>query len=237
MQRKNMTGIEPYLPTLVKLGGTIIVRSVPTGLEYLQSFWKGKTILIVGQSRAGKTTFLEYFQYGLFEDEKETQRTYEETPTARFNVKLGRDQSLEIIVKKTIDIDGHSAPFQQAKLIIEQKPHALLIFMDATLPLKTSTDWLTEFCKKLESHWRVKGIKKNRIKSIVLVLNKKDKVEAKTMSAKTKSFKKILDSELKDSRGKMLDDVVIITTVMVNNPDGTKSADGLISSLAKSLIK
>jgi GTP-binding protein EngB required for normal cell division len=73
--------------------------------------------------------------------------------------------------------------------------------------------------------------------NITLVLNKSDKVDSKTITARKNNFRKIIDAELKEARGKMLDEIAIISTVMVNNPDGTKSADSLITHLAKALVK
>ncbi|MGI9055503.1 MAG: hypothetical protein ACR2F2_06845, partial [Pyrinomonadaceae bacterium] len=206
-----MSGIEPFAPTIVKLGGTIISQA-PKGFKYIKSLLTGKTIIIVGQERAGKTTFLEYFQYGFFEDEKDTSKTYDVTPSVRFDVKLGRNETLELSVKTVIDVPGQIGAIFQAKEIYNQKPHAILIFMDINRPLKTSKEWLTEFCKRLETYWRANKGKKNRVKGIILVLNKKDKTDAKTMEARKKAFHKIIDTELKESKGKMLDEILVIPT-------------------------
>lgn len=231
-----MSGIEPFAPTIVKLGGTIISQA-PKGFKYIKSLLTGKTIIIVGQERAGKTTFLDYFQYGFFEDEKDTSKTYDITPSVRFDVKLGRNEILEISVKTVIDVPGQAGAVLQAKEIYKQKPHAILIFIDVNRPLKPSSEWLVEFCKRLETYWRTNKHKGNRVKSIILVLNKKDKTNAKIIESRKKAFQKILNAELKEAKGSMMDDVVVIPTAMVNNPDGTKSADGLIAHLAKALVK
>lgn len=231
-----MTGIEPFAPTIVRIGGTIISQA-PKGLKYIKSLLTGKTIIIVGQKRAGKTTFLDYFQYGFFEDEKHTAKTQESTPSVRFDIKLGRNEILEISIKTAVDVAGQNPPSFQAKEIFDLKPHAILIFIDLTCPLKKSGEWLTEFCGRLETHWRVNKNKRNRVKSIILVLNKTDKTDAKTVESKMKAFQKIINAELKEARGKMLDEIAVIPTVMVNNPNGTNSADSLIAHLAKTLVK
>ena len=231
-----MSGLEPFTPTIVKIGGTII-SNAPKGFKYIKSLLTGKTIIIVGQERAGKTTFLEYFQYGFFEDEKHTEKTYDITPSARFDVKLGRNEILEISVKTVIDVPGQIGAVFQAKEIYAQKPHAILVFMDINRPLKPAGEWLTEFCKRLETYWRANKHKSNRVKSIILVLNKTDKTNAKTVESRKKAFQKILDAELRDARGTMTGEILVVPTVMVNNAEGTKSADGLINHLAKALVK
>lgn len=100
--------------TLIKVGGLVISKA-PQGVEIIKSWWKGKTILIVGQLRAGKTTFLDYFHHGFWGDEKETIRTYDENQTARFNVKLGRNESLELHVSTVIDTSGQAPTYQLAE--------------------------------------------------------------------------------------------------------------------------
>lgn len=226
-----------YGLTIAKIAGTVITRAAPSGLKLVKSWWYGKKVILIGQSRAGKTTFLDYFQYGLFEDEKERERTHDVLPSARFDVKVGKAETLEINVAKAVDVGGHHSPFQQARLIVENNPQALLIFLDSTVSLTDSKAWLTEFCQQLENQWRIKGSRKNKVKSIILVLNKKDKVEATEIESKKKAFKKIIDSELREARGKILDGIPVFPTVMVNNQEGTKSADSLIAHLAKALIR
>lgn len=61
-----MTGIEAGA-TLLKVGVAVIQRITPGGIALFKSWLKGKEIMIVGQARAGKTTFVDYLQYGLFE--------------------------------------------------------------------------------------------------------------------------------------------------------------------------
>jgi len=92
-----MTGTETA--TLLKVGVAVIQRVAPSGIALIKSLFKGKEVLIVGQARAGKTTFVDYLHYGLFEDEKERFKTVDVTGSARFNVRMGRDSALELTVK------------------------------------------------------------------------------------------------------------------------------------------
>jgi GTPase SAR1 family protein len=220
--------------TIIKVSSAIISKA-PQGIELVKSWWKGKTVLIVGQLRAGKTTFLEYFQHGFWGDEKETERTQESVPTARFTVKLGRNESLELYVSTVIDTSGQAPTYQLAEKSFEKNPHAILIFMDLTQPLKKSEEWLYDFCRKLEDYWRSHKAKVNRIRTIVLVLNKIDKVDYEMIKTRRKAFQKILDAELRDTRGSKLKSVRIMSVVMVTNPKQTILADDLIKHLAMSL--
>jgi putative ribosome biogenesis GTPase RsgA len=62
---------------VVKAGLSLLERTAPAGLGRIRSWWKGKTILVLGQARAGKSTFLDYLQHGIFEEEQDTEKTLE----------------------------------------------------------------------------------------------------------------------------------------------------------------
>src|SRR5436853_4470347 len=210
-----MTGVETAGATLLKIGVAVIQRVAPSGIALIKSWLKGKEVLVIGQARAGKTTFIDYLQYGLFEDEKETFKTIEVTSSARFNVKVGRDSALELSVKTTVDVPGQIGPAAHADLAFERRPHAIIIFTDLTSPLRGEPDrasaaWLLEFCKRFELRWGLKGRKANRLKSIVLVMNKTDKVTARQAEARRKVFRKVFDAELREARGQMIEDIAIV---------------------------
>ena len=228
--------------TLLKVGVALIQRAAPTGLALLRSWLKGKEVMVVGQPRAGETTFIDYLQYGLFEDEKETEKTENVTPSARFSIKLGRDAALELSIKSVVDLPGQFGAVYQARLAAENRPHAIVIFTDLTRPLRGDSDraaaaWLQEFCRTLERHWRIQRRQHNRVKSIILVLNKRDKVDEKTVAQRKAIFRKILDVELREACGQMLEEVAIMPCTLVNNPDGTKAVDSVIAHLAKTLAR
>ncbi|MGH9834643.1 MAG: GTPase domain-containing protein [Blastocatellia bacterium] len=236
-----MAGIETGA-TLLKVGVTMIHRAAPGGIALLKSWFKGKEIMIVGQPRAGKTTFIDYLQYGLFEDEKETDKTRDVVRSARFNVKMGRDAALELTVKLVIDVPGQVGPVEHAKLVFERRPHAVIIFTDLTRSLRGESDrasaaWVQEFCRTLESRWRAGRKRTNRIKTIVLVMNKSDKADEKKVASCKQAFRKILDAELREARGQMLDEIAIMPCTLITNPEGTKTVDGIIAHLAKALAR
>ena len=228
--------------TLIKVGVAVIQRAAPTGLALIKSWLKGKEVVVIGQARAGKTTFLDYLQFGLFEDEKDTSKTLDVLPSARFNIKMGRDSALELNVKTAVDVPGQIGAVAHADLVFDRKPHAVILVTDLTSPLRGESDrasaaWLSDFCKRLEARWRAKGRRANRIKTMILIMNKRDKVDIRRVTSRKKEFQKILDSELREARGQMLNDIAIMPCTLVTNPDGTKSVDGVIGHLAKSLAR
>lgn len=236
-----MAGIETGA-TLLKVGVTMIQRAAPSGIALLKSWFKGKEILIVGQKRAGKTTFIDYLQYGLFEDEKDTELTKLITPSARFNVKLGRDAALELTVKSVIDVPGQIGPVEHAQQAFQRRPHAVVIFTDLTQPLRGKSElasaiWVQSFCRRLEELWRASKKRNNRVRSIILVMNKWDKVDEKKVASCKQAFRKIVNAELRGARGQMLSDIAIVPCTLVNNPEGSKAVDSLIAHLAKALAR
>ncbi|HEY0605976.1 MAG TPA: hypothetical protein VGD58_23835 [Herpetosiphonaceae bacterium] len=236
-----MTGVETSA-TLVKVGVAVISRAAPTGLEIVKAWLKGKEVIIVGQARAGKTTFVDYLQFGLFEDEKDTSKTRDVEESARFNIKMGRDSALQLSVKKVVDVPGQIGAAWQADEVFYRRPHAIVIMTDLTSPLDGEPDraaaaWLLEFCRELESNWRIKGKRGNRVKSIILVMNKLDKVTEDVVTSRKTKFQGILNTELREARGRMLSEIAIMPCSLVTNPQGTKAVDAVIAHLAKTLAR
>lgn len=240
-----MTGLESAAgAAAIEASFAIVERMAPTGINLIKSWLQSKVILVVGQSRAGKTTFIDYLHYGLFEDEKETERTKREIGTARFDVKMGRDAALEVSVKKVIDIAGQIGPTAHADLVLKYRPHVIIILTDLTTPVdiqgesdRTSGAWLLEFCNHLEAAWRVKGGKGNRTKSMIVIMNKRDKVNAQELIDRRIQFRKILDTELREARGRTLNEIAIMPCTLVSNPNGTKEVDSVIAHFAKALAQ
>lgn len=239
-----MTGAELAGPVAEE-----IIRLLPKGFALLRSWWAGKEILIVGQARAGKTTFREYLQYGLFDDEKPTDETSEIEPTGRFDVGIGQRGALKLSVRSAIDSPGQAGAVAHANLAFEQNPHALLIVLDLTAPLDGQPDrasgaWLKRFCKRYEAKWRVDRKRKNHLKVAVVIMSKADKIDAADAEARRNiieahrnAYREILEAELREARGRMLQEIAVIPCSMVTNTSGTKLMDGVIAHLAKAVSR
>lgn len=221
---------------------TILDRVVPRGLELISSVIKGKKLLIVGPSEAGKTTFIDYLQYGIFGDAQPRKTTMEKTPRTRFNVRLGKDGALQLSVGGSHDIPGQYGALWHADYAFHTRPHALIIMLSLTMPLeghddKSSAVWLVEFCKRLNEQWRAKGKRGNRIKTITVVMNKADKVDTQVVNTYRKKLQDIVDNELHEAKGKMLESVTVLPCSVVINPNGTRAVDAVISHIALALVR
>jgi hypothetical protein len=234
--------MDPTGGLLLKAGLTLMTRTAPTGVVWVKSWFKGRRILIVGQARAGKSTFVDYLEFGVFDKEKTTAKTADVVPTARFNVSIGRDQALVMYVKKAEDTPGQVGAVHLANLAFDRRPHALVIFLDLTTPLSGEVDrsggeWLKEFCKRLDRLWIGKRGRKNPIMNITVVLSKEDKVAQPTVDAYLADCKATLEAELRESRGGMQGEIAIIPAVLVKTAthQTTESLDRVLTNLAKGL--
>jgi GTPase SAR1 family protein len=151
------------VPALINLGVKIVEIS---GIKKQVVRWfTGKTILVAGMAGAGKTTFINYFQYGIFSDGGRHKKTVfvEESPT--FSVSTGNKGALELNVKTAVEIPGQYSSEQHAMHVYNHKPNCLLVFLDSA-KIVESYQWLETFCNTFEDQWL--GTRNNTIQSITL---------------------------------------------------------------------
>jgi GTPase SAR1 family protein len=231
----------PEIGTAIK-AAEVISRGVPKGYELVKSWWTAREFLVVGQARAGKTTFCEYLKLGYFEDVRRTEETPEVERSGRFNIELGRDKALKLVVSNAVDIPGQVGAVEHANLAFTRNPHALIVILDLTTPLqgepdRASGDWLRRFCKRLETKWRVNVKRKNRLAAMVVVMNKQDASSSEQVATAEALYRKILEEELRDARGRISGEIPVLPSIMVTNSDGPKLVDAVIRELARSLAR
>src|SRR3954454_15016505 len=101
----------------VKIGVELLKRAVPHGIVWIVNWIRGNRILVVGQPRAGKTSFLNLLQYGVFASpDISSPRTRKDTKSASFQVKVGDNQALQLAVRTTIDTVGQVSALDHAQL-------------------------------------------------------------------------------------------------------------------------
>jgi GTPase SAR1 family protein len=237
-----MMGVETALAgPATKAGLDVIVRVTPYFWARCKYWIWGKELLIVGQARAGKTTFQKYLWNQIFDDEMDTEETPEISMSDQFDVKVGREGNLKFNVSRAVDIPGQVGATEHANLAFERNPHALVIVLDLTTDLEGEPDrasaaWLRRFCRRLESHWRCVGRKKaSRLKSMILVMNKVDKAGQERADFNMKEYNKILQEQLHSARGQIMKEIPIMPCSVVTNLEGEKLVQRVIRELAESL--
>jgi len=232
-----MTGVETAA-TAIKLGLELIERAAPSGLALVKSIVRGKELIVIGPKAAGKSTFIDFLHYGLFEPEKEHISTLSVDRSARFDVKMGKNSALELSVRSVTDVPGQFGGQAHADIVFDRRPHAIIAVFDLTRPHtgpESSIEWLNSFVRRLDSRWRASQRRNNRLKACIILLNKSDKVGKDYVESVRKVVRQTLDEQFRDGRGRMKHEVIIVPTVLVDNPDGSKSAETVVANLAKLL--
>ena len=231
---------DPMVTAGITIARVVLQRTAPTGIALIRSWLRGKTILVVGPGHSGKSTFVRYLQYGIFQHEEPYEKTYQPVSGPRFNLRLGVDRSLEVLVKKAWDAPAQYA--DPANLVADARPHALLVVVDLSMPLdkdgdnRSTAPWLEEFASRLDDRFRDIKRSSNRLTSIIVVMNKADLVDDTTRERHTQRYREILRRHFQAARGRnMKAPVRIKPCISVENPEGTKFIDAILVDLAQDL--
>lgn len=226
--------------TLLKLGAELIERSVPKGVEALKGWIWGKEVLVVGQERAGKTTFRAYLQHGLFHEEHTTAKTSKVHRSKKFKVRIGPTSTMELMVRSATDVPGQVGPTQLGIVAYETRPHGLIIILDASgwppppRVKESAATWLKDFLDTLDEHWRANPRRRNRLRSVLILMNKADKVTKDVIEDMEKACADAT-KDFKIGKGRMLRPITILPCISVKTKSGKELIDTAISQLGESL--
>jgi len=249
--------VDPLTPVLVKTGAAAAKGIFPWIFGKVQMWATGKTVIVVGPSRSGKTSFLDYLELGILRVEQQTRRTMGLEPRYNFVIEVGKDQRLKIRVRKPFDSSGDVAPFKQVEYIERQRPHGIVVILDAVrfkiLEVEpehpeelneSCTAWLTELCIHLNKLLNTNEKVAQTLKAMIVVINKWDKLpkvddnaEKKRKEEFEETVRSILDKHLnnkfysKDGTGV----VNVLPCALVNNQLDDALVKEVISTLALSL--
>ncbi|MBN8733939.1 MAG: hypothetical protein J0L64_25610 [Acidobacteria bacterium] len=224
----------------LKVAVEILKRPATKGLAWVYTSLTGKTVLILGPARAGKTSFSDYLRLGLMEPEQPTEKTVETHRTSAFRVQIGRDQSLELHVKSAVDEPGQLGPMEHAKLAELRKPHAIVVILDLSAPFTGQSDratakWLTEFCKHLAERIQNNTAFRRKLKGLIFVANKSDTQDDATVQKRISDVRRIVTKNLNGVYATTVDAIPIMPCILVQHEDAQRLADAVIIRLAKLL--
>ncbi|MGP0088634.1 MAG: GTPase domain-containing protein [Xanthobacteraceae bacterium] len=228
--------IEP-VSIAVKVGVEVLTKVAPKGIAWLSAQMFGMTLLVIGERRAGKSSFVNYFEYGvLLSKGTRTPRTQEIRDTASFDLSIGRDKALRMSVRKATDTRGHDTPKEQAALVVRRKPTVLMIFLDVSRDWDASDEdygylYLKKVLEELNSKTiRSKGVS-NNLKHLCIVLNKADEVDATEYQKKVRSVKGILRAFGAPNWGPGKDDIAIYRCISIDHDEALQLLDGILKSI------
>jgi signal recognition particle receptor subunit beta len=200
----------------------------------------GKTLMVVGPPRAGKSTFMDYLSYGIFQHEQETERTYEAKRARDFKLSLGRDRALSASIKTAVDMPGDPNPKLVVDEVFKRRPHGLIVMLDLTTPLddddpRYSAAWLRRFCRAAEQRAFRMRPRRNRLRSIVVAMNKADKVDGVELQRRERVFRGIMEQDWLIAGGSHAIEPRFRPCIAVENDEKTRWVDAILVDVAKGL--
>jgi len=222
------------------IGIKLLERATPTGIAWLETKIWGKKIHIVGQPESGKTSFIDYFQYGIFTDPSiEAERTKHTIKTASFQIAIEPSRALELKVKTAIDPRGQDLSSDHVNFIFKFKPDSVVIIVDLNSDWEGKTEYeasfyLNNFCNSFAHRLHGNKNLSEKIKSVIIVLNKQDLVPPQKFKTwKTNVENIISQTMLIQALGNRK--VPIMPCTLIKNDKPGETPDAIITQIARSL--
>jgi hypothetical protein len=213
-------------------------RAAPKGLARLRTYAKGKEVLVVGPSTAGKTKFAQYLRLGTLDPEGMREMTYHITKSPTFVVRVGPGGNTTLNVRRAVDTPGQTGPIQHASLIGTRKPHAVIVLLDSSKAARTSISWLRLFCNRLDTVLRRGSYTKRKLREVIVILNKRDKIDKQKFDGLRDQVRDELDRYLSVALGKKRAATVpIMACTCIQTPQGATLIDEVIAHLAHRLAQ
>jgi hypothetical protein len=222
--------------TVVESTGQTPTRAPVKGLSRLATYIRGKEILILGPGSAGKTKFAQYLQLAALDPEGKREMTYAVTRSPAFVVDFGREQGLVLRVRRAVDTPGQVGPLQHAILVARRRPHAVIVMLDCGGDPRGTLRWFCLFCDALDSVLRKVPSVARKLQEMVVILNKRDKIDDREFAKLQQAVRKALERFLSVVWGaERVRSIPILECVSVRTGHGTALIDGVIAQLTERL--
>lgn len=219
-----------------KLGIEVLKRTAPSAIAWVSTYVRGVTLLMVGPSAAGKTSFADYLIMGRLDPETHHMTTVEETISPTFSIDVGKNSMYKLRVRRAYDEPGQVGPMAHANLVKTNKPHALIVLLDINGSVSENKKWISEFSINLERVFNENPKCRKRLKSVVVCMNKRDKLKSmRILVSRTKAIQKALIESLATTLGaQRVQQIPILPCVSVLTKEyGSTLIDAIIARLAK----
>jgi GTPase SAR1 family protein len=216
-----------------KVGVGVLRAVAPGAVAWLKTQVAGKTVLFVGPSRAGKTSFINYLRSGAYTDPSDgVPRTQNTKNIGSLQLKSPNGM-VSIDLKKIIDTKGQDFPRSHATLVSKYRPHALCILADASSdwsssgsnPDKNGRAWLEEFLEGICEIRQDDPHIFRRLKSFTILVNKSDLVSDNNVQIKRiEQIKLITKTYFRGGTGRISDMLNVKFLSLIEDHDKGQSA-------------
>jgi len=212
-------------------------RRVPVkGFARLAAYLRGKEILILGPGNTGKSKFAQYLRWAALDPEGIREMTYAVTKSPAFVLGVGGEKGFELKVRRTVDTCGQVGPLQHALLVARRRPHVVIVMLDCSVDPRSMLRWLCLFCDALDSILRKLPSVARRLQEMVVILNKRDKIDDREFAKLRQAVRKALERFLTVALGaRRVRSIPILECISVQTGHGTALIDGVIAQLAERL--
>ncbi len=205
---------------------------VPRAGKKLMVALRGSVMCVMGPKRVGKTSFLNYLQFGRLPDQRPVGGPTRHVSDP-FSVTVEEDSRLKLHIRRTRDFPGELDPGPQVKWVKEESPSILLLFL--AFPT-VDLDWLEEFLGRLADLLRTDHGFGKTLRACRVVINKDDLVtesEAATAVASVRALVEAVLGPVVSPSG--LSRIEVSPCSLLGSEGGKLNADALILSVANDL--
>lgn len=226
------------------VSGKFIIELVVESFKYLISLGAAgiaafewtitETMMVVGPSLAGKTSLIDYLQYGILLPEGQRGRTRRPV-YAKHIIKKDNKSSLEMRIKSALDVPGPLPPQVQATDAIGEAPNLLVVMIDPTND--EIKNWLDSFLVDYVANYQGPDGNAARRKHPVLffVINKIDKIEHKQRENIQQQYRAIITAKLSSIFGSRASDLPLLLCSLIDTDEAVSLARNVAITIALEL--
>ena len=201
----------------------------------------------LGPERAGKTSFLDYLEWNILNDEQPTSPTLDIKRRNHIVLKLGQNGNLVLRIRRPFDVPGDVSPRLQVNYVKHYWPAGVILVLDANSPLEgpavnSSINWLNRFCYHFDAAIKTEPKLARTVKIIVVAMNKRDKLSDEARKRDRERFEeevmKIVHEKLDFFRSSGQGNAVLVRPcVAIRSKIGVDYINDIIITIAKTFSR
>jgi len=228
------------VPVTILVG--YLIKNSPKVLAWFKRRLLGRNILVLGHSRAGKTSFYYYLKENLFATTHKYPRTSKAMKMGSFTV--DKKGGTRFDVSRGLDVSGELPISLQIEYIKQKKPEAILIMLSplsreegigAAEEWLPATQWLSDFVDHFRQTIANDREVRKKLRVMLVILNKSDLVSPEMAERICGELRGIIQRELKELVGERTKDIKVIPCTLRREKGGELAANTVIVELISCL--